>query len=333
MPSDSASVLQLLQLGAETTPGVAVAATKKLPYFKITHSPDADFTEFGSSGSMYVEQEVMGTERADGQTDGLMGYGDIIYPLNSIVRQATPVVGGSGDVTWTFDAPTTGSEAFQTYTGELGDLSNGYQYPFLYWNELQLKFNKKSCTHTGKTMSQRIGVNALTTSGVAYVEKVPIRGTTVDIYTATSFANLASAPTKIGRLFDATFKIAKRFGQVEQIDSTQPSFDGLVADAPDVSLQLKLGARTTGSDFSGPFTLAGMRAGTTYYVRVKAVGPLITGSIYYTFILDMAVQISKAVKFQKEGAVQALGWDFRVVNDVAAGKPYSIKVINKTAAL
>jgi hypothetical protein len=327
--ADSASVTQIVQIGRETTPGAPVAATKRLPNFKIQMSPDGNFSEYRSSGSVFIENVFPGEELSSGSSEGGMSFTDVGYALSSAV--ARPVTTTVNSVKQHVFTPLAlGGDTYNVFTLEKGDASNAFRFAYVVWTGFSMKFSKKEARHSGDLMGRAIGINALTGSVSAAAKQVMVPRN-VELYYAATMAGL-SAGTKLSRLFEAEFKISNRYIPVFQMDASDQSFATIVQAEPEVSLMLKLGASTSGSDFAEPITLADMRNATINYLRIKALGPGVPGASggqLYTFLLDMAVVVNKPLKLDDMNGVQGVGAEFRVVNDTTAGFPFQITLINE----
>jgi hypothetical protein len=421
----SPAVSQIAQLGIETTPGTPVAATKRLPNFKVDMSPDGSFGEYRSSGSIFIEQVFPGEELSHGTSSGGMSYTDILYPASAWISYAAP----SGDATngylWGLAPNPLGGDTYKTYTLEQGDSKNGYEFAHTVWSGFGMKFSKKEATHSGELLGRAIKIEALTTGGITTVEKQPIIPGKVEMYYAStmaaltrvdtvtlgspsagtftltyagqttsgiaynaaasavqtaleglstvgagkatvtganggpytvqwnipdalaltgngggltggSFAITTASPVKVGRLFDTEFKLSNRYVPVFQMDADDNSFVTIVLGEPEVSLMVKLGARTDPAlnEFGDPFTLGDMRDAVTNYVRIQSKGQAI-GALGYKhfFALDMAVQVNKPLKLEDQNSVRGIGWEFRVVNDPTAGYPFKLWARNKLSGL
>jgi len=165
------------------------------------------------------------------------------------------------------------------------------------------------------------------------VENVIVVPQKFDLFSGTSFANLAAGGTQLTRAFNWEFSLGNRFSPFFPMNSSLSSYAGMVEQAVDATLSLRVGMDTSGSDFVAPLTLTKMRAGTISYIRLQAIGPAIGGGIFYKLVVDTAVQINAPVTFEDNNGLILTGWDMRIVNDPTTNKPYEITVINQTPSL
>lgn len=84
MPNARATVNQVVQIGAEVTPGTPVGATKLLSAFLWTFGEKVATKQFTATGRKYPSASEMLTEYAAGKISGQGDFGALVYPLASI---------------------------------------------------------------------------------------------------------------------------------------------------------------------------------------------------------------------------------------------------------
>jgi hypothetical protein len=88
-------------------------------------------------------------------------------------------------------------------------------------------------------------------------------------------------------------------------------------------------------DLGAPFRLADIEAGQTFYIRKKAVGPMIdtaTGTVYLHQV-DCAVQAPDIPDDADQDGLAVRTYHFNLAEDFTAGYPLEVKVVNKLATL
>jgi len=157
---------------------------------------------------------------------------------------------------------------------------------------------------------------------------VPVGATHLDVYMADSWAGLAGASAETG-VFKVDLKLSDFSGQKKVINSTYTSFAELVPKAFSGSLDVVMEA-----DATGMALLTAMRAGTTKWIRVKAVGAQIGSTgYYYTYQVDGAFKVNKPNTFSDEDGAYAVQWSFTPVYDSVAGKAIEWTIYNATASV
>ena len=125
MPS-RAEILELVQVGKETTFGTAVTGSKKLLSFKLDLDPKIPTEEVRGQGTKSPVGTVVGKEQSDLNFSGPAAYNDLAYVFATSLEQATVTTPNKlgvftftitgtptgGTFTITFDAQTTGAIAY-----------------------------------------------------------------------------------------------------------------------------------------------------------------------------------------------------------------------------
>ncbi len=94
MPASIVGALtQVSQIGVETTPGVAVAATRRLVSMGLPLSPAREIQEFRPPGFKFTTGHVETRQWSEGSIgDGSgLSYNEVQYPLSSLLSKVTPV--------------------------------------------------------------------------------------------------------------------------------------------------------------------------------------------------------------------------------------------------
>ena len=330
--TERATVAQVVQIGAEATnaQGTAVAAGKLLASMELTGGIKAEHEMFRPTGRKYGSFVIPGREWSEWKIGGKATYGELVYPLASVLHSTTPSTDGTLPKLWTFTPGLSAEDTVQTYTVEMGSGVRAHSFAYGIVTELGLKFSHKSgVEYDGVLMGQRIGDGITLTTNPTAIETtpMPIAGTQITISTGTSFAGLASAST-IARCLSAEWRIGDRFKPLWVLDATKTSYVAHVEGVPKLAAKILVEADAAGMAF-----LTAMRAASQQWLRFGCSGPNIESGKPYLFQIDGCYNVKNVSDFRDEEGVYAVEWELEPVYDTTAAKTYEAKVRNLVAAL
>ena len=330
--TERASISQLMQWGAESTAaqGTPVAAGKLFSSLELTGGIKAENTPFRPTGHKYASFVVPGKEWSEWKLAGQATYGELVYPLASILCNVAPANDTTLGKLWTFAPALSAEDTVRTYTVEIGSGVRAHSFAYGIVTELGLKFSRdKGVEVDGTMLGYRISDGITMTVGPAAIESTPhpIAGTQLDFYVADTWAGLAGASV-FARCLSAEWKISNRFGPLWVIDSSKTSFAAHVETVPQARLKV-----TVEADAAGMAFLTLMRAATPKWARLKAVGPTIESGKTYLLTLDGAYNVLTAAEFKDQDGVYALEWELETVYDSTATKSIEVQVRNTVSAL
>ena len=325
--AENPSINQLVQIGVETTPGTGVAATKRLTGMKVEPGIRADVKTYKASGYRFPTVASLSKEWVEAAISGPLTFTEIIYPLSSLIKAVTPTGAGSAK-TWTFAPTSTGGDTRKVYTIEHGSADRAQEINYGLVTGMTLNFTRDECTLSGTMLGKALVDNQSLTSLTSSDEiaLIPVMPTQVAIYLADTAAGLAGA-TALSRAFSGSFTLENLTGPIYPLNQSS-SFAAMVETEPTGTAQFMAAV-----DSEGMAPLTNLRAGTTKFMRIKAVGALITGSDYYTLTVDAALKITRPQEFRDEQGVYAVGWEGELTHDSTWGKACEIAVINTLTAL
>jgi hypothetical protein len=332
--AERTALTQRAQIGIETTPGTAVAATKQLQSLEVSVGPKLNVRMTRPAGYKVSTLAAPGKEWVEGRAQGQMTYTEIVYLLASVFTPVTPVqvnAPGGQAYRWTFAPSATSEQAFQTYTLEYGSPVRAHRMAHTVFTGLTLTFNRENCEVTAPFMARALeDPFTLTTSGVSALALMPVLGTQVSFYVADTPAGLSNTANKLTRAFSAEFSIDGRYEPLWVVDAAQTSFV-TVSEKP-AAPKLKF---TVEADAAGMALLETARLGDTKFVRLEAIGRQIDASppTPYRLTLDAAVKITSMSDLKDEQAVVAVDYECEVVYDAGWGKFLNIEVVNTLTAL
>jgi hypothetical protein len=266
--AERATNSQIVQVGVESTPGTAVAATKLLGSLELSGGIKTENTSFKPTGRKYASFIVPGREWVEMKLAGLASYGEICYPLSSILKAVTATADGTLPKLWTFAPALSTEDTVKTFTVEQGSAVRAHKFTYGIVSELGLKFSRKGCEIDGTMIGQRItdGITLTATPTAVEDPYVPIAGTQIDLKLADSWSGLTGASV-FARMLAAEWRIKDRFKPLWVLDSSKTSWVAHVETVPTVELKILVEA-----DATGMALLDLMRAGTNKWARISCTG-------------------------------------------------------------
>lgn len=152
------SITQVVQIGAETTAGTQVAATKKFQTLGIEPSPNAEIDKFRPAGTKYNHLTALSKEWVVANVSGRGSYTEIVYALSSIIDAATITtpMGATNARLWTFTPDTSAADAPQSYTVQHGSSVRADRFTYGTFVEFGMTFNRTSIDITGSMIGEAL---------------------------------------------------------------------------------------------------------------------------------------------------------------------------------
>lgn len=346
MPERS-SVAQVQQIGLETTPGTAVAATKRLGSLTISPSINAETQMYRPTGLKFPTVQSLNREWTEVTLEGVPTYEELIYPLAGAVDVATisQVMDGgtpTGAYEHKFVPETATADAPKTFTLEAGQSGvQAERFTHLLFTGFGLEFSRGGLSVSGSGFARAAETGFTPTGGLPLPTALtPILPGQVSVYLADTQTALstggASDPAKrLSRVISGSPSISDRYTPAWFVNSGEGSFTTFVESSEGAGASFPL---TVEADTAGMGFLANMRAGDTKFLRVEALGPVIYNAgaqpnLRHMFRWDMAVKVENAETWSDEDGIYAIPFTFRPVHDGTWGKAMEITVRNKAATL
>lgn len=321
---EKASIFQTVQVGMEETPGLAVAANKKLTATSIVPSVKTEADAFRAAGNKYASFVTLNKEWSESGLEGKLTYNEILYLLVSLLSQPTPVQQGSTTAyKWTFTSDTDGEDAGKTFTVEQGDGNTAWRVAGMRVSGLELTFSRDEVSLSGSAIGKALEMGVSLTSSPTSMTPKPVLPAHLKFYMADSQAGLASAEA-ITRGFSLGWKLTDKIGLIWPVGQdpltleTEPSLEATLSLATDT---VGLGLITT------------MRAGSTKWFRVKAEGDTIEDTYKNTFQIDFPAQIKEVGEFSDEDGIYLVEYTLQGIHDGTWGKAFQIDVTAAVSAL
>lgn len=325
--TERATINQVTQLGVETTPGVAVAATRRLQALTISPAVRAEVQHYRPSGGKFSVIQALGKEWSEAGIAGPATYTEIVYLLAGALAYAAPAQQGtSAAYLWTFTPPQAGASTIRTYTIEMGDAVRAHRMTYGLVNALAVRGDRSSVELSGSIVGRAIEDGVTPTPGATAVELVPVLPTQVSGYVDNAHTSIGT--TKLNRLLRWEWELGDRFSTVWPVDAAQTSFVTHVESEPTARLKLLLEA-----DAQGMALLSAMRSGAKRFVRIRCEGGVADATYNYALTFDVCGTVEDVSEFSDEEGVYAIEWTLRATYDDAWGRALEVSAVNRMSAL
>jgi hypothetical protein len=325
-----ASIFSGVQIGAETTSGTAVSATKLLNYLSLNLGPSIEFNKFRPMGQLVSSAVTPGKDSSEIPYTGVGSYSEMVVPLCGLITNTTPATIETTARRWTFTPLGRSEDTIKTFTVEAGSATRAQRATYGLFTGLEVTFNRTDGVQlSGSMVGQNMTDNATLTGSPTAYEDVPILPTHLNVYIDTTSGSFGS--TKMTRDFNAVFRCNDKFGTVWPINSANASYVSHVNTEPAIQMELTFEADSQGMAF-----LTNARAGSALYVRMEAVSTVLAGSTqFYDLKIDMAGKISEVGSFDDTDGVKTWTITLDAFYDTnwSSGRYLNIVSTNKTATL
>ncbi|MEO6892515.1 MAG: hypothetical protein ABI324_26325 [Ktedonobacteraceae bacterium] len=334
--AERTSANQRVQIGPESTTalGTSVAAGKLLECFDFTFGIQADVNFYTPTGRKYANVQEENTEWTDIAITGNLDYNGVIYLLAGIMGSSSVAahLASATAKDWVYTPPlSTPSVVPQTYTIQQGDAIRAHQAAYGLVTEFAYKGTRKDFSCSAKMIAQPITDGITLTASPTAVALSPVVAKQVNVYLDTTSAGLGA--TQLTRALSVDYTMTNTYGPLWVLNRTTTGWAAHVDLVPKATVKLKVEA-----DANGMAMLGYLQTGTTYWLRVDALGTTAIagdgpGNIFAEFKHDMAVKFGKPSTFSDDQGVYAIEWELTVVEDPTWAKAQTITVTNLLAAL
>src|SRR5678815_406792 len=329
--ADRQIVSEQVQIGVESTAGSAVAPTVLFQGLDVTLDTEIEYDEFSPMGQLPGALVAPRQESSTGSLSGFPTYTEVVYPLSNVLGAATITTpsGATLERQW-YWAPGSTPWTPKTWTirrGVLGDTAEQADYGLM--SGINFSFSRTAApTIGGDLFARRLDYTAtMATTGVSSKTLVPILPAECDVWLDSASGSLGT--TKLLRDFSFEWTLDSLYDRAWPLNSSLTSFAVHTAQKPTIGATLVLG-----NDAVGRGLVANMRAGSTVFVRLKAIsGTMIEAAAPYSFQIDCALKVVDSPTRADENGLSTLSWSFRNVLDSTWGYWVQITVRNNLAAL
>lgn len=310
--TERATINQITQIGVEVTPGTSVPANRLLPALSITPAIQADVTTFRPLGGKYATIAALGKEWVEATIAGDVAcYNHLTYLFAGALAFAAPVQQGTtAAYLWTFTPSQTATDIIRTYTVEQGSSARAGRFAYGLIDSLSLTFDREQIAVSGSMLGQAYQDGVTMTGAPTSIVTQPVLPTAFDVFLDPTAAGIGT--TRLTRALSGSFDISDRFGPIWTLNSAVPGFAAHVETPPTAQLKLLVAA-----DAAGMGLLTPMRAGDRRYIRLRALGPLIAATHFYTLQIDLCCVVTGVGEFADADGVYAIEWTFDVAFDAA----------------
>ena len=327
--TERATVFETVQIGVEAggTPGTAVNCDVKLPSIMFDIGVTPEIKTYRGSGYKHPSVSALNNEWVEATLSGPVTYNEIVYLFSSVLDVAaiTDNTLTTGEGTWVFTPDPDGPDAPATFTVEQGSSVRVHEFSHGLVTALGLKFSGDGVELDGTMIGEALTDASALTASPTQLALVPVTRPQVKFYLDATWAALGT--TALTRVFSAEWNLSDRHGPVWALDGTS-SYAATVETVPTLEVKLLLEA-----DAVGMGLLTNMRANTSRFLRIEAIGPVIDGIIFHKMTIDTALKVTNVDKFSDEDGVYAIEWTFEAFLDPTGGDVYDVTVINTVGSL
>jgi hypothetical protein len=325
------TVTQVVQVGAESTEGTAVAGSKKLPSLSIGPAIKTNIDSFRPLGNKFNTIHAQGKEWSVAPIAMEPTYSELEYLLASLLVDVTAVQQAATTAyKWTYAPSGTAADALKSLTVERGSSVQAEKIAGALCTDLTITGDRDKIDITGNMLGRLMSTGITLTGGPTAIEQIPILPKEVSVYLDTTSGGIGG--TKLSRVLKWTIQLGNRRGPLWVVDSAQTSYVASV-ELP-ITAKVKLAVE---ADAAGMGLVTPLRDGTFRYLRIAAISAQLAGTaIPYSLTMDLALQMAaEPSAFQDQDGVYMLEYEFDVTFDSAwaGGQALTWALINKQTAL
>lgn len=154
MVAERATVFQRAQLGVESTPGTAVAATKQLQSLSFNLAANIETQRIRPEGSKSPTVQTVGREWTNVPISGTPTFDEQIYAWASVLCKPTPTTVTAGVYEWLFSMQNFAADTTATFTIEHGSAERAARAKGVQLTEFGYTLNRTAWTQSGNAVGQ-----------------------------------------------------------------------------------------------------------------------------------------------------------------------------------
>lgn len=184
------AALNVGQWGPEVTPGVAVAASKRLLCTGFDPDPNVNISTYTPVGFLAPTTAIAGKETTTGAISGVTCVSDLVYLFSSLFRIVAPTtpVGATLSRKWSFKPSVSAIDTFQTYTLEKGTAAQAERMVYAVVNALTMRWTDRDANLSGSLMGQNLVENVTITPTPTDIPAVPLDPKSIAVFVGNSMA-------------------------------------------------------------------------------------------------------------------------------------------------
>lgn len=327
-----AFVNQIVQVGAEASPGAGGSANRLLDNLVWTFGSKPTTKQFNASGRKNFSTSALVAEMAQGKVSGQADYQTLIYQASSVFGKTAPTahVGSTIAQDWVFTPPLAGAGNPQTYLAQQGDANDAEQYAYLLFSGFGYSFSRTAEVQTsGDWFSQTFTDGVSLTASPTAIALAPMVGSQFTIFLDGSSANIGQTPLLNPLKVD--FAASNYYGQFWPVNRTNASYASHLDLLPKNELKITLEADATAIGFIQTY----LRTGAKAYLRVDGVGPLCDASksIPFGMTHDLCCFLTSVSDFNDTDGAFAYELTFATAEDLTWNLAQRLTLTNLLTAL
>ncbi len=325
-------VTQVFQIGTEDSPGVGGSPTTRLTTLNSQLGPTASgaFAVFRPSGGKYVGQIVPSDLYSEGPINDTIDFNTLPFILNANVGSTDPGALDDGVYHYVFSPTPFALDTCKTYICSEGVTGAVYTYTNVVVPDVNFHLMRTGTVTLGGRMLGRKMLMGTTLPSPDTYQGRAISPLAAGLFSAASW-DLLAATDDSNRLIppgvDFVFRHNGVFAPWFALDDSVDSFEGLLDGAIDNGIQVTVPANVVGSDLEGIFNTANMNEGTSIYLKLLALGPLVGSANRYRFQIKHHAIISAPPRRGAQGNLRTWQFDCTLTpNSVTPFLPFEIEV-------
>lgn len=323
------TITQIVNIGVEAigSEGTVVPANRRLQSVGIDPSISAEVNIFRPSGSKFPTVQALNQEWVEAGVEGQPTYEEMTYLLASVLTNPTTTTDVAGVAfTHSFAPAQATADTPRTFTVEKGSAVRAHRFSYGLLTDLSVSFGRDEVTLDGTMIGRRIEDGVALTANPTTLAMTPVLPTQVSVYLDDAAANLGT--TKLTRVISVDLEISDRYNPAWFLDAAVNSWAVHVESEPTVTATITMEA-----DAAGMALLTQMRDGASRFLRVQAVGPVLSGAFTNLLRFDVAGKVEDVGDFGDEDGVYTVEWTLRSVYDGTWGNALRATLGNSLAAL
>ena len=322
------SINRVIQIGVESTKGVAVAANRLLTATSFDLNVSAESKIIETQGIKHAADVLVSKVFGTGSFEGPLSYTEFLYLLAMMYGTGTKTTpGGATDAReWAITPNARGADDYKTFTIQEGDVEAASVMSYVAATDLELEFGEPDVNVKGSVLG-RTPVTGSLTSSPTTVTKQLVTARHLDVYVGSSLATLFQAGQKVTDALKESFKISKTKKERFVHNTDFQSFKELVELRPDIEFMFSTEHNAQSRALYDACLGSAFR-----YVGLKATGPLIESGQNYTIELSMACKIVTDKREDIDG-VWGYGFKCTPIYDETLGSSHKWRLVNNIDTL
>ncbi len=321
------------QIGAEVTPGTAVAGNRYTPTLNWNLKRSIETKSFRGRGSLVNTAKVPHKRMANGSVDGVLDYNSIIYLLSGIFNNPAPTQIGS--LTAYQRLYTSGLRVAdtnrKTYTVEIGDDVAAERYDYCQLLGLNIDAKQDDFGVKSDAIARYPVDGQVLTANPTDVTESPVQRSDINLYLDDSFADLGT--TQVTEAQAETISLGSKFKEVFFHNRTAGEFADVVGIPYEAKFSFETAYNAQARTLMGELALNPMK-----WFRWEALGRVLgTNSgvdIHELIQIDMAVQFDSPEPLDNNGDLYAYRFNTEMMPDSPGLASFmKVKVINSIAVI